>query len=244
MQSNNPVFRRSEEFNRPPAQRLRQPDLRRQRRPPTPATASRHRPVDLGHRHARHAHRRSTSGRMTIDSVVQKTAISLAVVIVAAAATWVLTRDDHRRQPADLGRAAHRRRCVGACGAFALSMVNSFKRVDQPGPGAGVLRRSRASPSARSASCSTPSSATASSSSAVLGTFARLRRHARGVQVLQHPGRRQVPHVRDRRDVRHGRPRPAGAGAELLRHRHSASSASAASACCPPSPAWCSASSC
>ena len=28
---------------------------------------------------------------MTIDSVVQKTAISLAVVIVAAAATWILT---------------------------------------------------------------------------------------------------------------------------------------------------------
>ena len=30
---------------------------------------------------------------MTIDSVVQKTAISLGVVILAAIATWVLTPD-------------------------------------------------------------------------------------------------------------------------------------------------------
>ena len=40
---------------------------------------------------------------MTIDSVVQKTAITLGVVIVAAVATWILTPDrstEHRRRPA------------------------------------------------------------------------------------------------------------------------------------------------
>ena len=54
MQSNNPVFNRSEEFNGT-AQRLRQPDLPRQRRsrPGLRRPSSRlHRPVDLGHRHA------------------------------------------------------------------------------------------------------------------------------------------------------------------------------------------------
>ena len=36
-------------------------------------------------------HAPSDSGPMTIDSVVQKTAISLGVVILAALATWILT---------------------------------------------------------------------------------------------------------------------------------------------------------
>jgi len=33
------------------------------------------------------------TGRITIDSVVQKTAITLGVLVVAAAATWILTGD-------------------------------------------------------------------------------------------------------------------------------------------------------
>ncbi|RZL67403.1 MAG: hypothetical protein EOP29_27580, partial [Rhodococcus sp. (in: high G+C Gram-positive bacteria)] len=36
-------------------------------------------------------HTGSGTGRMTIDSVVQKTAFTLGVVVLAAAATWILT---------------------------------------------------------------------------------------------------------------------------------------------------------
>ena len=70
---------------------------------------------------------------MTIDSVVQKTAISLGVVIVVALATWVLTPEITPTTPqADLG-SLYLAVTVGALGAFALSMVNSFKRVVSPG---------------------------------------------------------------------------------------------------------------
>lgn len=69
-------------------------------------------------------------GRMTIDSVVQKTGISLGIVVLFAIGTWILTGE-----PADpdalplLGTLS----MVGALGAFALSMVNSFKRSVSPG---------------------------------------------------------------------------------------------------------------
>ena len=94
MQSNNPVFRRSEEFNGQ-RERLRQPDLRRQRQP---VRRLRHR------RPARHARLARTTRApprrpMTIDSVVQKTAISLAVVIVTAAATWIADPRHHATRP-------------------------------------------------------------------------------------------------------------------------------------------------
>lgn len=71
-----------------------------------------------------------SGARMTIDSVVQKTGISLGIVIVAALATWVLTPslDDPTADLAPLGAAA----TIGSLGAFALSMVNSFKRVISP----------------------------------------------------------------------------------------------------------------
>jgi len=68
-------------------------------------------------------------GRMTIDSVVQKTGLTLGIVVVVAAATWFLTAsvDDADALPM-LGTLS----MVGALGAFALSMVNSFKRVISP----------------------------------------------------------------------------------------------------------------
>ena len=85
MQSNNPVFRRSEEFNGASNAYGNQtyagngvqatPTGHGGQPPGQPGAA------DPGR------HRRP----MTIDSVVQKTAISLVLVIVAAAATWVLT---------------------------------------------------------------------------------------------------------------------------------------------------------
>lgn len=68
-------------------------------------------------------------GRMTVDSVVQKTAITLLVVFVAAAATWIGTGDiTNPNALRNLGALA----TVGALGGFILSMVNSFKRVINP----------------------------------------------------------------------------------------------------------------
>ena len=102
MQSNNPVFRRSEEFNGHVRERLRQPDVRRQRGVPTRPTASQRSCP------ARHGTPTTTGRPMTIDSVVQKTAISLFLVIVAAGGHLV---HDARRSSTttndDIG-AAHR----------------------------------------------------------------------------------------------------------------------------------------
>lgn len=67
---------------------------------------------------------------MTIDSVVQKTGISLGVVIVAAVVTWIMTPAiDNPDAAGQIALAA----MVGAGLAFVLSMVNSFKRVISPG---------------------------------------------------------------------------------------------------------------
>ena len=73
--------------------------------------------------------------RMTIDSVVQKTAITLAVVIATAAVTWWFigpistgTSVASQQNLAQLSSAL----LVGAGGAFLLALVNSFKRVISP----------------------------------------------------------------------------------------------------------------
>lgn len=66
--------------------------------------------------------------RMTIDSVVQKTSISLGVVILVAAATWVLTGDIEEGAAGALYGAL----LLGSGAAFILSLVNSFKRVISP----------------------------------------------------------------------------------------------------------------
>ena len=131
MQSNNPVFRRSEEFNRPGANTYgnqtyagngtshpgygqagySDPSTWGTGTPGTPTQA----PV--------------STGPMTIDSVVQKTGLSLAVVIITAMATWVMTPTIENGQiSAGLLSAV----MLGSLGAFALSMVNSFKRVISP----------------------------------------------------------------------------------------------------------------
>jgi len=70
-------------------------------------------------------------GPMTIDSVVQKTAVTVGLVVLAAAVTWVVTPNP-RAFGADLG-SLYLLSMVGAFGGFALSMVNSFKRVVSPG---------------------------------------------------------------------------------------------------------------
>ncbi|MEP6817452.1 MAG: Bax inhibitor-1/YccA family protein [Marmoricola sp.] len=69
-------------------------------------------------------------GRMTVDTVVQKTGITLAILVVAAAATWVLTGNPVDDQAAL--KNLYVLSLVGALGGFALAMVNSFKKVVSP----------------------------------------------------------------------------------------------------------------
>ncbi len=69
-------------------------------------------------------------GRMTIDSVVQKTGISLGIVVLFAAATWVMTGPVTDQSSLS---ALYSLSLVGALGGFALAMVNSFKKVVSPG---------------------------------------------------------------------------------------------------------------
>ncbi len=124
MQSNNPIFNRSEQFH-PNAQAPSYPGTA----PSAPAYGE---PVntDPSTWGTGSPVQTSTGERMTIDSVVQKTAISLAVVVAFAMATWVLTGD------LDTDETAFARVIsavmIGSLGAFVLSLVNSFKRVVSP----------------------------------------------------------------------------------------------------------------
>jgi uncharacterized YccA/Bax inhibitor family protein len=116
MQSNNPVFARSQGFNG------------------KGGTAY----ADFG-AGVPSTHTEPGTGRMTIDTVVQKTGITLGVLILAAAATWVLTGDatiqndfgDTVMDP-DKAQTLYTLSIVGALGGFVLAMVNSFKRVVNP----------------------------------------------------------------------------------------------------------------
>jgi uncharacterized YccA/Bax inhibitor family protein len=78
---------------------------------------------------------RAETRPMTIDSVVQKTAIALFVVVAFAFATWVMTpallENDATLSNEALGQ-LYGAMTIGGLGAFALSMVNSFKRVISP----------------------------------------------------------------------------------------------------------------
>ena len=66
---------------------------------------------------------------MTIDSTVQKSAITIGVVVVMAAVTWLFTGDIKDEETAGTLYLAM---MIGMGGAFALSLVNSFKRVVSP----------------------------------------------------------------------------------------------------------------
>jgi uncharacterized YccA/Bax inhibitor family protein len=128
MQSNNPVFRRSEAFNGTSSN-----VYGNQTYPGNGATfqgygQQPHGQTPYGQDPAYGAPV-TTGAPMTIDSVVQKTGISLGVVIVFAAATWLLTGDI---TTTDGQGALYLALMVGSLGAFALSMVNSFKRVISP----------------------------------------------------------------------------------------------------------------
>lgn len=71
-----------------------------------------------------------TRERMTIDSVVQKSGISIGVVVLVAAAAWVLTGDVTQT---DTQSTLMLLTMVGGIAAFGLSLVNSFKRSISPG---------------------------------------------------------------------------------------------------------------
>jgi uncharacterized YccA/Bax inhibitor family protein len=124
MQSNNPVFRRSEEFNS--AGSTRQGYGQTGYTDPstwgvgTPGQPDVQTPV-------------ATTGPMTIDSVVQKTAITLFLVFAGAAVTWLVTPEiSATTTSADIGPLIAAM-TIGSLAAFGLSMVNSFKRVISPG---------------------------------------------------------------------------------------------------------------
>jgi len=117
MQSNNPALRRSAEFSA---------NSNAQAGYTNPATWGTGEPGQPGTTQAPVA----TGGPMTTDSVVQKTAISVGLVMVVAAATWYLT-PDITNTDADLGPLIAAM-TIGSLGAFALSLVNSFKRVISP----------------------------------------------------------------------------------------------------------------
>lgn len=73
-------------------------------------------------------------GPMSIDTVVQKTGITMLVVVVAAGLTWLLTGDISNGAYTDSSVLArlYTLSLVGAFGGFILAMVNSFKKAISP----------------------------------------------------------------------------------------------------------------
>jgi uncharacterized YccA/Bax inhibitor family protein len=115
MQSSNPVFARSEGFNG------------------RGGTAY----ADFGQAPPTHTQVGAGTGRMTIDTVVQKTAFALGVVVLVAAGTWLLTGDIIDQNTGLVDDSVVSRlyaiSMLGALVGFGLSLVNSFKRVISPG---------------------------------------------------------------------------------------------------------------
>ena len=124
MQSNNPVFRNSDAFNGSSTNAYGN-----QTYPGNGATHDTYgQAAQTGY--ADPYAPAGTGERMTIDSVVQKTAMSIGIVILTAAVTWFVT-GDIRTSEDNLGT-LYGALMLGGLGAFALSMVNSFKRVVSP----------------------------------------------------------------------------------------------------------------
>lgn len=123
MRSNNPVFSRSEEFNRANAYG----NQTYGGGAPYQGYGTPQQPLnEYGQQVAPPAQK---TGRMTIDSVVQSTAITLAVVLVTAGVTWFLTPDvESNEAVGTISLFA----MLGAGAAFILSLVNSFKRIVSP----------------------------------------------------------------------------------------------------------------
>ncbi len=129
MHSSNPVFTRNDTFN---GRAARSGTGYGQAPMPSPSTWSVGGP---GQPTAPPPPAPVDTGRITIDSVVQRTAITLGVLVVSAATTWIMIGEvagSSQEAIDNLGR-AQALLLVGALGGFALAMVNSFKRVVSPG---------------------------------------------------------------------------------------------------------------
>ena len=122
MHSSNPVFARNDGFNG---------------RGGAVATDPSQWKVDLdGGQGSSPTHTERGQGRMTLDTVVEKTAISLGLVIAAAAAAWFLIGDLAASDPTEAQAAqglAFSLAIGGALIGLVLSLVNSFKKVVSPG---------------------------------------------------------------------------------------------------------------
>jgi uncharacterized YccA/Bax inhibitor family protein len=108
MRSSNPVFSRTEGFN---------------------GSA----PVGFD-QHPTHTELGRGTGRMTLDTVVEKTAITAGTLVVTAAIAWMLIGS--RLEPGVSSERvialAGTLSLVGALGGFVLALVNSFKKVVSP----------------------------------------------------------------------------------------------------------------
>ena len=119
MQSNNPIFTRNDEFNGRAGTTAQSDPSQWQ--------------IDLNGNGAPTSV--GTERRMTIDSVVEKTAITLGLVIVAAGVAWVLIGNIMGAGSLVNESAvskAYTLTLVGGLGGFALVMVNAFKKVTSP----------------------------------------------------------------------------------------------------------------
>ncbi|MET0520989.1 MAG: Bax inhibitor-1/YccA family protein [Jiangellaceae bacterium] len=121
MESRNPVFARAEGFNARGTQTYPGNGQQQYADPSQWGTGTPGGPVT-----------QVDQGRMTLDTVVQKTGITLGVVVVAAALTWFLTGDMDSMTQAQLNT-LYGVSLIGAIGGFALGMANSFKKVVSPG---------------------------------------------------------------------------------------------------------------
>jgi len=72
----------------------------------------------------------TSPGRMTLDTVVEKTAITLGLVVLGAAVSWFLIGDIDTQAALNTAFAFS---MGGALIGFVLAMVNSFKKVISPG---------------------------------------------------------------------------------------------------------------
>lgn len=125
MQSSNPVFSRSEGFNGRGANQTAYAGNGMS----YPAYGD---PADTGQWSGGVT---TPTRTMTIDSVVQKTGISLGMVVVFATLTWILTGDLFTSEGAINESAlglTYMASMLGAFGGFALAMVNSFKKIVSP----------------------------------------------------------------------------------------------------------------
>jgi uncharacterized YccA/Bax inhibitor family protein len=132
MRSSNPAFARSETFN---GRTSAYPATGRSSGYSDPSTWSTGTPGQVGAGYgggpsAPPTH--TVDEPITIDSVVQKTAFTLGLLVASAAATWFLIGDVAGAENVDNLARASRLMIIGALIGFALAMVNSFKRVVSP----------------------------------------------------------------------------------------------------------------